>query len=264
MSDTAPSPPTTPPTADRGAELMEKLRGMGPGVALLTIASLTLPALGGFLVLGFATSLKPYVERLGDSAWLIYAPLFAVLTGCALMPTYALSFAAGVFFGSVRGTTAAMLGVVGGSLIGYLWAYFIARRRVLAQIESDERASTIRRALVDRGPAESTGVVALLRFPPNSPFAFTNLVMSSAGVAWLPFVIGTLFGMLPRTALAAWIGHRAGEMSKLDDSLGPWKWVGLGATAVVLIVVYSLFSRWVRAALEKKINAARTTPQNPA
>ena len=80
----------------------------------------------------------------------------------------------------------------------------------------------------------------------------------------LGYWIGTLFGMLPRTALAAWIGHRAGEMSKLDDSLGPWKWVGLGATAVVLIVVYSLFSRWGRAALEKKINAARTTPQIPA
>lgn len=230
---------------------------MGPGVAALTIASLLLPALGGFAAVGFATRLKPWVEEFGDSAWLLYAPLFALLTGCTLMPTYALSFCAGVFFGVERGSLVAVAGVIGGALLGYLWGVLVARKRVMQQIETDPRASAIRAAIIDRPMLAETGVVALLRFPPNSPFAFTNLVLSATGVRFGSFVLGTALGMTPRTVLAAWIGRQAGSISEIAGATGLWKWIGLGVTIVVIAVLYQLFSRWAKAALSRRANGGR-------
>ncbi|HVZ95011.1 MAG TPA: VTT domain-containing protein [Phycisphaerales bacterium] len=233
-------------------EAMARVKAMGPGVALLAIASATLPMIGGFFAVGFATTLKPWVEKFGPNGWLMYAPIFALLTGCALMPTYALSFAAGVFFGLQKGAISAVTGVIVGAAVGYVWGYFVARERVMKQIDSDPRAKAVHGALVNRGFAAETGVVTLLRFPPNSPFAITNLVMSATGVNFGSYLIGTAVGMTPRTVLAAWLGAQAGDISGAAASQPSfWKWVGLGVTAVVVIVVYQLFSRWARSALRR-------------
>ena len=70
-------------------------------------------------------------------------------------------------------------------------------------------------------------VVALLRLPPNSPFALTNLVMATTGVPRPVFVAGTFLGMLPRTAVAVALAAAASATGAEDIQAfvrhrGPW------------------------------------------
>ena len=74
-------------------------------------------------------------------------------------------------------------------------------------------------------------MVALLRLPPNSPFALTNLVMAAARVPLVTYLTGTALGMLPRTALvvamaAAAAAHGESLQEFVTEGPGPWMFVG--------------------------------------
>lgn len=243
--------PAPPATLAAPPPLMERLRALGPGVMALTIAALALPPLGGFLLLGFSVKLKPWFAEGGVGMIAAFAGAFGVLTGLAILPTYALSFASGVFFGMVWGGGAAVLGVTLGAIIGYAMGSTFARPRVLGQIESDPKATAIRNALLRRSWAGEAGIVTLLRFPPNSPFALTNLVMSSTGVRWPAYLLGTVVGMAPRTCLAAGIGFTVGEVDKITSPDGRWKYIGIGVSVAVFVVLYLIINKRVKEALSK-------------
>lgn len=263
-------PGSVPPDTENETALQTALRELGPFVSGLVVLCVIAPALAGFAVIARAGDVRSRFDDMETMAPYVYGLLFAVLTGAALMPTYALSGVAGFTFGAMTGSIVAVAGVVGGAMVGYVLATVLARRRVMGAIENHPRASVIREALVDRGLWTELGVVTLLRLPPNSPFAITNLVMSSTRVNPIAFVVGTAVGMAPRTILAAIMGATiasgADEFSKenLAESgssiLGvDLRLVGIGLTLVVLIVIYVLFSRWSKAALRKRFGDAEVT-----
>jgi uncharacterized membrane protein YdjX (TVP38/TMEM64 family) len=61
-------------------------------------------------------------------------------------------------------------------------------------------------AFVRRGFWKAVAVVALLRLPPNSPFAITNLALAASRVGYAPFLGGTVAGLLPRATAAVAVG----------------------------------------------------------
>lgn len=243
--------------AKRPGAVTHTIRQLGPFVTGLVVLCAVLPALGGFAVIGLAPRVKDYFGELGPSGAALYAALFAATTGLALMPTYALSGVAGFVFGLTAGSWVAMTGVVGGALIGYVGAGLIARRRVMGVIDGHERARIIRGALVDRGFLPELGVVTLLRLPPNSPFAMTNLVMSTTGVRPGAYILGTAAGIAPRTLLAVLLGAGASAtVEAAQSSNSTIKIVGLGVSVVVVGVLYVLFSRWSKEALRRLLGGA--------
>ncbi len=252
-SDAQPMPPSgnTPRTA--GDIAIQAAKDLGH-VTVLAAACAILPALGGFLLLGMMPTLKPELEpifeKLGPGAPVAFALVFALGCGLALLPTYALSIAAGYFFGWLIGGPAAVAGVGIGAAIGYVWSSVLARKKAMQVIDSDKRARVVRDALADRGRLGTTGVVALLRVPPNSPFAITNLVMSATSVRFLPFIVGTVVGMAPRTLLAAWIGASASDLvDAVKSGAGRWKLIGIGVTFAIALTVFWLFGKWSKQAL---------------
>lgn len=258
-SEKAPLPaPGAPRTASEIA--IQAAKDLGH-VSVLAAICATLPALGGFLLLGTMAGLKPKIEALGAGAPLLYAGAFALASGFALLPTYAMSIAAGYFFGLPVGGPAALIGVGVGAVIGYAWSSLLARKKAMQVIDSDKRARAVRDALADRGHIGTIGVVALLRFPPNSPFAITNLVMGATSVRFVPFAIGTVIGMAPRTILAAWIGSTAGDLvDAVNSGAGPWKLIGIGVSVAVALAVFWLFGRWSKQALARLQEAEGVTP----
>ena len=259
---TDPSPPQAEPATETperslSVEVVHRLKQLGPVVFALGIMSLTVPGiLGSVLLFGTAAkaeALQNWVQSLGPQAPWIAAALFAVTTGSALLPTYALSFACGVIFGSFAiGGTVAMAGVVGGALIGYAWGALLARGRVMGVIESEPRAATIRRALVDRSLATEAYVVGLIRVPPSSPFALSNLVMSSARVSLPAYTIGTLVGIAPRTLFAVWVGVVTGNIAESGARSRWYLIVGVGLAVAVFLYLGRLFGRWAREALSEQ------------
>jgi uncharacterized membrane protein YdjX (TVP38/TMEM64 family) len=194
------------------------------------------------------------------AAALIIALLFALFTGSALLPTYALSFASGVFFGPVWGSLVAMFGVTFGALIGYGWGILLARKRVMRVVEANPRVKLIRSAIVDRSLKDETIAVTLIRIPPNSPFALTNLIMSSLHVRFVPYFVGTLVGIAPRTLIAVFLGVGIGEIAEAKSAGGRLR-IGISVAVgiAVFYFIYRLFSRWVKERLAQ--TAAQATPE---
>jgi uncharacterized membrane protein YdjX (TVP38/TMEM64 family) len=191
------------------------------------------------------------------------AALFAFCTGSALLPTYALSFAAGVFFGPVTGSVVAMVGVTGGALIGYGWGALLARRRVSRVIDDNPRAAIVRAAIVNKPLPQELFAVILLRFPPNSPFALTNLIMSSVGVRLLPYAVGTAIGIAPRTLFAVIIGVAVNNLADAQSAGGITRiLIGLAIGIAVFVYAYKVLSKWARDALNEA-DAAHTTHAQP-
>lgn len=215
-------------------------------MAVLGIVAAFMPAIGGFLILAYADTLGTWLKSHGVSGVLIYAAAFAVLSGLALLPTYAQAFLGGWAFAFSWAFPAAMAGFLGGSLIGYEVARGASGDRVEKIVEEKPKLLAVRNALVGRGFWPTLGIVTLLRLPPNSPFAITNLVMASVQVARLPFILGTLIGMAPRTAAAVFIGGlfrdmTAGEALKGDKPW--WAYAVAGGTALVVLVIIGAIAK---------------------
>lgn len=240
--NSAPSP--------RGESLIRRLGPAGP----LALVAATMPALGGFALIAYMPTVSAWLaSHQGTGVW-IYISAFAVLAGLALLPTYAQAALGGYAFGVGVGVGAALAGFAAGAVIGYEIARRASGDRVMRVLHERPALAAVRDALVkDQGRGsfiKTVGMVALLRMPPNSPFAVTNLVMASVKVPRAAYVIGTVLGMLPRTAAAVWIGHLVAQSARNFDkgSLGEatpnWVyWGGIGLTVAVLVVVMVIADR---------------------
>ncbi len=218
------------------------LVSLGPVAALGALWTAS-PAILGSLLVAYLPFVADQLNELGSAAWPAYIVLFVVSAGIGFLPTYGQSILGGWAFGFAVGFPGAMLGFVGGSVIGYFIARSVSREKVKTVLEANPKARAVRDALIGKGFLPTTGIVALIRLPPNSPFALTNLVLASAGVRLLPYIIGTAIGMAPRTAIAVWIAaaaHVEGATSIVDVfKHHDWRvWAGgIAAVGVVVMVL---------------------------
>lgn len=221
----------------------------GPGLferlgsaAWLGVAWALLPAAGGFALLYFIRDVSGWLGAQGDAGIAIYTGVFIVTAGLGLLPTYAQAFLGGWAFGAVPGTIAALVGFVGASLVGRPIAQRVGRDRVDEEMARNTRARAVRDSLLGAGALKTLGIVTLIRVPPNSPFALTNLVLSTTRVPLWIYIVGTAVGMLPRTALVVWAASQIeGEITKeaIKGSKLPWGW-SIGIAIVVLLLLAHL------------------------
>ncbi len=247
--DTTPSPP--PP---RAAEVIRRLGPAGP----LALVALILPIAGSVALFLTAHITGPWLREHGVSGVLIYAGGFALLAGLALLPTYAQAVLGGYVFAFSLGTPAALGGFLGGSIIGYEIGRLASGQRVIGLIEENAKLRAVRDALVGpeggHGFWRTLGAVSLLRLPPNSPFALTNLVMASIHVPRAPFLIGTLLGMAPRTAAAVSIGAGLQHFTSEDVKTATPTWLfvaGIISLVVVVMVIGMIANRAISRAAQR-------------
>lgn len=223
------------------------IRELGPA-SLLAVAWAVVPALLGVVVLVHLGTVATWLEGPGV---FVFALIFAVTSGLGLLPTYAQAVVGGWVFGAVLGIVGSLFGFVGGALVGWAVARLVARNRVGRIIDRHPHAAVIRSALIGRGMWRTTGVVAMLRLPPNSPFALTNLAMAACGVPLLPYVMGTAAGMLPRTAIfvsAAAAASGGGEDLQEFITQGPGTMIliiGIVLLVAVLAILAAIGKRAV-------------------
>ena len=238
MSQAPTDPPTSPP---QGAPLDNSLgaiaKRLGPA-SVLAVAWLAMPALLGFLLLA---NMEPVADWFSPKPiWqqvLMYVGVFVVSAGFGLLPTYAQALFGGYLLRDMLlGVPAALAGFGGASVIGYIIARRLGREKVQAEFDRHPKARVVQQALVGRGFWPTLGIVTLVRVPPNSPFSLTNLVLATAGVSKRVYLIGTLVGMAPRTAIVVWLGTQI--QSWADQEKPVWFFIaGIASTIVVLVVI---------------------------
>ena len=252
--DTQPMPRVEP--LDAGER--RQLRGIGA----LAICWAVLPMLGGFYLLAELGWASDQLKSLAGAGIVVYALIFAVTSGIGLLPTYAQAILGGWVFGTVLGTVGAVFGIVGGALIGFVLARLVTGAGVERVIERRRQIVAVRDALVGKGWFRTLWLVALLRLSPNSPFALMNLAMGSARTPFLPYVLGTAIGIIPRTAIAAGIASAAAadgsrDLSDVVKSQG-WGMTILGIALLIaaFAVVSAIGKRALRKAMEDDSAAA--------
>lgn len=236
-------------------------------VGWVAIAAAVFPALGGFILLGSLEVVGPWLKSHELAGIALYIAAFAILAGFALLPTYAQAVLGGWAFGFWAGFPAALLGFFTASLIGYEVGRRSSGDRVVRILDQHPKWKLVRDALV--GGAHGTGflrsllIVSLVRLPPNSPFALTNILLSSVRVPRVPYALGTLVGMAPRTALAVYLASEIkGAISKDAIPKPWWAWVAtFGTTVLVFGLLYAVASRAIARVVAPEPRPSQPPPE---
>jgi uncharacterized membrane protein YdjX (TVP38/TMEM64 family) len=233
---------------------------------VLGILWTALPALGGIYLLSQLAAAEDFLVARGSAGLMIYVVFFVVAAGFGLLPTYAQAVLGGWVFGFAAGLPAALIGFTGAALVGYVVTRVVSRDRVTQVIEENAKAVAIRDALIDRGFARTLGIITLLRVPPNAPFSLSNLVMAGTGVAIIPYALGTLLGMAPRTAVAAFAAASARTQAKDIQTFvsdGPGLLVFIGGV-VAMLVVLAVIGTIANHAIERVVGTTNGEPEEAA
>lgn len=258
VASAAPVAPAAPDAAAAPAEsLVARLRTLDARViasGVLTVAWFTLPLGVSVLLLANLGFVTEWLETRGGAGIAIAALAFALTSGLGLLPTYAQAIVVGWVFGVGVGLPVSVVGYVGGAVLGFGVSRLVAGESVKTLIDQQPRWRVVRQALVEASTLRTIGIVALLRFPPTSPFAFTNLVLAASGVRWWPMIIGSIAGMLPRTAVAVAVAAQgratgAADLAELVQKQGVVAVViGVALLVVVLVVMQQIGKRALAAA----------------
>ena len=210
--------------------------------AALALAWFALPLAFSILLFVKLAEITDWLhEHHGSGPW-IAAGGFTVCAGFGLLPTYAQAVLMGWVFGTVIGVPISVAGYVGGAVLGYGLSRILTGDSIVRRIDDHPRWRVVRSSLVEANTWRTIGLVALLRFPPNSPFAFTNLVLAASGVRFVPMIIGSIAGMLPRTVFAVWVGAQgsatgAKDLTELIKKQGPYPFVISLVVVIGLLVI---------------------------
>ena len=232
--------------------LLGVIRRLGPASALAGLWAI-LPAALGFALLANLGPASAWLQSHQAAGPWIYGLVFAVSCGLGLLPTYAQAILGGWAFGLALGAPVALAAVTAGATIGYLIARVVCRQRAERLIQEDERAIAVRDALLGKGPLRTVGVITLLRIPPNSPFAITNLALAATGAPLWGVIVGTAIGLAPRTVAAVVIAANIqGELDKdaLQDAAGP-RWVHLAISVALTLAVVVVLGLLAKRALQR-------------
>ena len=229
---------------------MSHAKRLGP-TSILAVASLVLPPLGSIALFTYMNPIGNWFRSHATEGIALYAIGFAVLSGLALLPTYASAVLGGWAFGFEVGFIASLFGFSGGALIGYHIAGLAAGDRVEQLFRERPNWLAVRNALLESGFLKTLLIVTLVRLPPNSPFAATNIVLGSLKVNRLAFVLGTLFGRAPRTGVVIYLAVQLRDQLASDaaNRVPWWYWlVSMGIAGIAMAVLYQIGKRGLKRA----------------
>jgi uncharacterized membrane protein YdjX (TVP38/TMEM64 family) len=175
------------------------------GRLLAGVALAALVGIGGLLAwrLGGAANVRATVAAAGVWAPLLFLGVHTVVT-ISPIPRTIFTVAAGILFGS----TAGVLLTLTATTLSAIAAFWLVRA---VGAEAVERYAP--RAAVEwvRARVQQRGLLAMvsLRLIPVLPFSVVNYASALSGVRFLPFLAGTLVGVLPGTVAVVVLGDAA-------------------------------------------------------
>jgi uncharacterized membrane protein YdjX (TVP38/TMEM64 family) len=188
-----------------------------------------------------------WVGQMGVAGILIFIAVYAVAI-VLLAPGSILTIGAGFAFGLWKGFLAVSAGATLGAALAFLVARFIARGKVEAIAQRNEKFRQIDNAIGKQGAK----LIFLLRLSPAIPFNLSNYFYGLTGVKFWPYVLASWIGMMPGTFLYVYIGSAGRAAVSTEAARHGWQYwtllsVGLAATIIVTIRV----TRIARSALKK-------------
>lgn len=179
-------------------------------------------------------SFSGWLEGHGELAGLVYILVFAGVMTVGIPGGNFLLLSAGFLFGFVNGTilssTAAVLSAV--------LVYSLMRTTMGPWLDSKSGRTARIRTYIERGNWQ---VLVLVRLIPVIPFFAVNVAMTAIGIPRRLYILTTIVGMIPITAIFAWIGSGFRTLDELSTvSLG--KLMLSAQMLVPLVLLFVLIS----------------------
>jgi uncharacterized membrane protein YdjX (TVP38/TMEM64 family) len=236
-------------------------RALGPVGPLAAAASL-LPPLGSLVLLGTLPAVGAWLQAHDGLGVLVFIAAFTILGGFALLPTYTPSILGGWAFGGMHGWIATMAGFAGAATLGYVLARVAAGDRLQRALDRYPRGQLLRQAVVRSTAPKAAATAALLRLPPNAPFALMNLLLAAGGMAFVPYLAGSLAGLAPRAAAAAVVGATLSRLDFDHPGRSAAAVTGVAVTVAVAIVLGWLARREI-GRIEAELRKGGSSPGEP-
>jgi uncharacterized membrane protein YdjX (TVP38/TMEM64 family) len=227
-------------------------RAVKIGGALVVVAGLV--AAWSLLPVGaWIDAFRTWVKLQGFLGHVIFVLAYMV-AAVILAPASALTLAAGFAFGLAGFPT-----VIIGATLGAGAAFLIGRYMARGWVERQMAGSPMFRAIDKAIESEGWKIVGLMRLSPLVPFNLQNYFFGATKVGFWPYLVTSMFGIMPGTLLYVWIGSLGATAGmsgaaapSSDATTGMIKLVALGvgllATAAVTVIVSRKASQKLREA----------------
>lgn len=203
----------------------------------VAVVSTFLPIVGASVLLATAYPLGYWLRENWEIGTALYVFGILFFCGLALLPTNVIGILGGWAFGFQLGIALLISGIVSAAFISFLINSRLVGDRLPHVFDAHPKAKAIYQALLGQSVRRTTLIIFLLRLSPAMPFALTNFLMASARVPTKSFLIGTFFGMLPRSSAVVFVGAGLSELT-FDSAEDAWLLIfGIIATLVSVFVI---------------------------
>jgi len=213
---------------------------MALGVSLLAVV-------GAWWLLPVGEWLQSFQQWIKDfGAWgvILFAGVY-ILATVMLAPGSPFTIAAGLAFGGWGFLLAWISAAIGASL-AFLVARYLVRDRVNELIKPRPKFRAVEKAVSEDG----WKIVVLLRLSPVVPFNLQNYFFGVTEIRFWHYVVATLVGILPGTALYVYVGA-IGQAASGGDSGGTLRWMFFGAGLVATIIVTVMVTKKAKTKLNE-------------
>ncbi|SDK77129.1 Uncharacterized membrane protein YdjX, TVP38/TMEM64 family, SNARE-associated domain [Maridesulfovibrio ferrireducens] len=151
---------------------------------------------------GHLSSLVNWVEASGNFAPVIFV-LINVFGLAFVVPQTLFTVVAGVLFGTVKGALLSLAGMGAGSALAFLLGRFVFRKTILQKFGSNTYFIDLEKL----SKSHPLKVLALSRIVPVVPYSMANYLWSVTGVRFIPFLVMSVFCLIPETVFLTAGGH---------------------------------------------------------
>ena len=181
-----------------------------------------------------------WVAQMGVAGIFIFVGTYALAT-VLLAPGSVLTIGAGFAFGLWKGFLAVSAGSNLGAALAFLVARFIARERVAAIAQRNEKFREMDSAIGKQGAK----LIFLLRLSPVIPFNLSNYLYGLSAVKFWPYVLASWIGMIPGTFLYVYIGtasqaavSAAAGGEAMKHGWQYWTFMSIGLIATIIVTIW--------------------------
>ncbi len=205
-----PPPETDSPAPSRLKALARDKRLWLVGLAIIVILGVRLSGIGEVLSLetlrAHRQAMLGLVERNFALATGLYLVVYVAATALSVPGAVILTLAGGFLFGAIYGTVLTVIGASTGATLVFLFARYLTGERAL------DRLGPQAARLADGLRRNAWAYLLALRLVPLFPFFLVNLVPAIVGVRLPVYVLTTVFGIMPGTAVYSLAGAGLGSV----------------------------------------------------
>ena len=161
-----------------------------------------------------------------------------IVATALLVPGWVMMTLAGLVFGMTLGLAYAMMGLVGGAVVGLFIGRTVARKWVERRIAGNVRLMALDEALEE----QAFVIVALTRVALVFPHNVLNYAYGVTRVKLPAYTAGTAVGILPIVGFYVYLGTLAHDMSQILEEgaqfgLNAWWAIAIAAVAIVTVLL---------------------------